>query len=63
MKRYNVPPINGKETRWMQYATCFRANPFSTLISGNFMSNPKSNWSNPQNAPPSCWKGRTDGST
>lgn len=25
---------------------------------GNYMSNPKSNWSNPQTAPPSCWEGK-----
>jgi len=27
---------------------------------GNYMGHPKSTWSNPQNAPPSCWKGVTD---
>ena len=24
---------------------------------GNYMGKPKSNWGNPQNAPPSCWEG------
>ena len=24
---------------------------------GNYMGNPKSNWANPENAPPSCWEG------
>jgi len=27
---------------------------------GNYMAMPKSSWGNPQNAPPSCWKGMTD---
>ena len=27
---------------------------------GANMAIPKSNWSNPQNAPPSCWEGLTD---
>jgi hypothetical protein len=30
---------------------------------GNYMGKPVSSWGNPQNAPPSCWKGLTDGNT
>ena len=29
-------------------------------FAGIYMANPKSSWSNPQNAPPSCWEGLTD---
>ena len=35
----------------------------SASIAGNYMGNAKSSWSNPQNAPPSCWKGLTDVNT
>jgi hypothetical protein len=57
-----------KESRWIRWTTVFSALAGPPVLRsdqgasgpGNYMGNAKSSWSNPQNAPPSCWKGLTD---